>query len=177
MGSIAHYADIFRRLVFVILCLVLVMYNFVTLDDKPRSVPIWHTVLEVILTLVFVADVAWRFYWEKGNFWASKMNIVEVLVAAYCVISLAVSVWYVRDMDDAALTVRFVLQLSQALTYVRPMQQLPPIGSIFLSVFSDATQYHPAAAEGTVQTPNAIELTPTGEREEEREVRDMLGVK
>eukprot|EP00760_Papus_ankaliazontas_P038296 PhM_4_TR9060/c0_g1_i1/m.5352 len=163
--STAVMVDLGRRFVFVILCLVLIVHN-VTTEDR-TSVPFWHTVLEAFLTFVLCVDVASRWSRERGEFWQSHMNILEVLIAGYCVVSLLVSTWIVRDMDDAALTVRFLLQLCQAISYVRPAQSVPPIASVIISAFRDPAaqqQCNSMTISQTNQVVNSAMLARGGDR-------------
>jgi len=136
--------DFLRRVAFLVLCLPLLVYALThSMDKPPHDIPWWHSFLEIVLTFALIADLSWRWFRERGNFWSSRLNIAEGVIACFCVASLCVHLWVITDLDGIALMISFTLQFARALIFAgRPSTSQGPLSEITLSVFSDPQTFH-----------------------------------
>ena len=150
------YGCLFNQCVvvsFMLLSLFLLMLNIAA----PVSVTLpWYHGLELVVTFVFVLEVALRMIVARAAFWSSLLNIVECSLCAMCVLVMvaieSTPVAYRAEHSSLAL-MRFAAQVMRLIALLRKQSATSAMqSSVLLAPFDrlpGGPQHHKSSSSGS----------------------------
>lgn len=107
------------NVLFVALCIALLLFNFTWKAVLDSS---WYHVLEGVVTLSFVLEIALRLALMRDGFWASITNFADASMCIFCVcvfLLISFSRKPTREEHTLLLILRYVSQLTRLCGFCR----------------------------------------------------------